>query len=128
MSLECIWSMSIPHSASWTIRKIFKLREKVQPWIKYIVGNGWNTFLCLDNWHPSSPLKTCFGSRMDQNLLTSISAQVSAIICNNSWFWDRNRSHVAEEILDGIPPNMQPNSTQEDTCYLVFKPKWQVLN
>lgn len=104
--------MSIPHSASWTIRKIFKLREKVQPWIKYIVGNGLNTFLCLDNWHPSGPLKTCFGSRMDQNLLRSISAKVSAIICNNSWFWDRNRSHVMKEMLDDIPPNMQRYSTK----------------
>lgn len=69
-----LWDMSVPVSASWTIRKIFRLRTYVQPWITYVVGNGYNIFLWLDNWHPLGPLKTKFGSRFVYNLGRTINA------------------------------------------------------
>lgn len=52
--------MPVPPSASWTIRKIFSLRRMVQPWIGSIIGDGQDTFLWLDNWHPLGLLKYRF--------------------------------------------------------------------
>lgn len=46
---HCLWHIPIPASASWTIRKLLKLRSLVHPWITHVVGNGKNTFLWLDN-------------------------------------------------------------------------------
>lgn len=38
-----IWKAKILNEASWTIRKLLNLREVVQPWIKYIIGDGSST-------------------------------------------------------------------------------------
>lgn len=58
--------MKVPVSSSWTIKKIFKLRTMVQPWIKCIVGNGSNTFLWWDNWHPVGPLFQRLGDTLSR--------------------------------------------------------------
>lgn len=42
---QCLWHIRIPPSSSWTIIKIFQLRDMVQPWIKHVTGNGAGTFL-----------------------------------------------------------------------------------
>lgn len=46
---QCLWSMPIPVTASWTIQKIFNLGALVQRRITYVVGKGDNIFLWLDN-------------------------------------------------------------------------------
>lgn len=51
-----LWYMDPPNDSSWTIRKLFKLRSLGQPLIKHRIGNGNNTFVWLDNWHPLGPL------------------------------------------------------------------------
>lgn len=58
---QCLWSMDIPNDASWTTRKVMNLGNLGQPLIKYMIGNGRDTFLWLDNWHSLGPLYTKFG-------------------------------------------------------------------
>lgn len=123
---QCLWTMNTPTNASWTIRKLFNLRQWVHLWVKSIVGNGKNTFLWLDNWHPFGPLKDCFGDRMDQNLLRSLTSMVSSIIKNNTWHSGRRRNPVINELLDSIPANLQPNTSQEDTVSWTFNCYWDV--
>lgn len=53
---QCIWNMHLPTDSSWTLRKIFGLRDMGLRFIKSVVGNGKNTFLWLDNWHTLGPL------------------------------------------------------------------------
>ncbi|XP_058195022.1 uncharacterized protein LOC131311543 [Rhododendron vialii] len=106
--------MSIPPSASWTIRKIFKLRSLVQPWIKSVVGNGLDTFLWLDNWHPLGPLFSRFGERVVYNLGRSLFSKVASIISNDSWCWPRSRNAVTKEIIEHTPTTLVPNSGQSD--------------
>ncbi|KAI8543394.1 hypothetical protein RHMOL_Rhmol08G0214000 [Rhododendron molle] len=65
---QSVWQVKIPHEASWTIRKIFKLRANVQPWIKCVIGDGKATFLWFDNWHSLGPLYQRFGESVVFNL------------------------------------------------------------
>ena len=44
--------MSIPSTCPWTWRKLFQLRAIAKPLIKYSIGNGADTFLRFDHWHP----------------------------------------------------------------------------
>ncbi|GFZ01445.1 hypothetical protein Acr_15g0000540 [Actinidia rufa] len=91
--------MSPPQDSSWTMRRLFKLRQLGQPLIRHLVGNGRDTFLWLDNWHPVGPLYKKFGDRVVGNAGRSLLANVSDIICNGNWKW----------------PNLQPNGAVEDS-------------
>lgn len=75
-----LWFMDTPCDASWTVQKVFSLRGLGQPLIKYMIGNGLDTFLWLDNWHPLGPLYNRFGSEVVFNLGRSLQAKVSSII------------------------------------------------
>lgn len=80
-----------------------------------MVGNGKNTFLWLDNWHPLGPLYARFGSRVVYNLGRNLLAKVDTIISAQSWQWPRGRNSVTGEILRATPPHFIPHPSQEDT-------------
>lgn len=65
------------------MREILKLRNKVQPWITYKIGNA------LDNWHPFGPLYPKYGEQVVHILGRSLFAKVSPIIQGHSWVWPR---------------------------------------
>lgn len=69
---KSIWGLKIPPDASWTVRKILKLRDKV--------GNGIYTFLWLDDWHLLGPLYQKFGDHVMHNLGRSLTVKVCSII------------------------------------------------
>ncbi|KAI8559863.1 hypothetical protein RHMOL_Rhmol04G0208500 [Rhododendron molle] len=77
--------MGLPYYVSWTIRKVFQLREVCQPLIRYQIGNGASTFLWLDNWHPLGPLYKRFGVNVCCNIGRSLQAKVSTIIIDGEW-------------------------------------------
>ena len=47
--------MSIPSKCSWTWRKLFQLSDTAKPYVKHSIGNGVDTFLWFDPWHPLGP-------------------------------------------------------------------------
>lgn len=98
-----MWSMAIPTHASWTIQKIFGLRKLVQPWIQHVIGDGEDSFLWLDNWHPFGPLKAKFEGKLNENFVRNLQSKVASIIRNGSWSWIRSRNVVVLEIMDGYP-------------------------
>lgn len=51
----------MPSEVSWVMRKLLNLRGLCQGWIKSIIGNGEDTFLWTDNWHPLGALYQTFG-------------------------------------------------------------------
>lgn len=106
---KCMWSIVVPPSASWTIRKFFGLRKLVQTWIRSVIGDGQDTFLWLDNCHPLGPLKDRFEGRLTGNLVRTFQLKVASIISNNSWMWPGRRNLVVKEIMDSIPISMNPH-------------------
>ncbi|KAI8537304.1 hypothetical protein RHMOL_Rhmol09G0013100 [Rhododendron molle] len=107
--------MRLPHDSSWTIRKLFKLREEVQPLIKYVIGNGNTTFLWLDNWHAAGPLYNLFGEDIVHNVGSSLLAKVSSIIQNGDWHWPRQRNRAIMQIMRSTPATLRPYIAVEDS-------------
>ncbi|KAF7135115.1 hypothetical protein RHSIM_Rhsim08G0197000 [Rhododendron simsii] len=70
-----LWRAKIPHDASWTVRKLLKLRDMAQPWIQYVIGDGKSTYLWADNWHNLGPLYKRFGDSRDFNVGRPLSAK-----------------------------------------------------
>lgn len=52
---KSIWIFNCGQSASWTLWKILKLKDQIQLFIKYELGNGKDIFVWLDNWHSIGP-------------------------------------------------------------------------
>lgn len=119
---KCMWTMKVPVYSSWTIKKIFKLRAMVQPWIKCIVGNGSNTFLWWDNWHPVGPLFQKFGERLGDTLHRASSAKVSSVIAGNNWNWPNGRSAIVRAIERDTPSSFLPNVLREDSVRWCLSP------
>ena len=89
-------------SSCWFLldyKKIFKLRSLGQAMISYDIGNGQDTFLWLDNWHPLGPLYQKFGDRVVHNLGRSLSAKVTSIIHNGSWKLPTLRNRDIQQIM-----------------------------
>lgn len=102
--------MSVPSSASWTIKKIFKLM------IKYIIGKGSKTFLWLDNWHHLGPLldRLWTGS---PSTWGGYHAKVDSIIRESSWCWPRRRNVWKGKLLIITPSTFLPNPALEDVIW-----------
>jgi hypothetical protein len=55
--------ISIPQNASWSWKKILKLRNLAKPFLKHKVGDERNIFLWYDNWHSAGCLLDAYGYR-----------------------------------------------------------------
>lgn len=73
-----LWTMGLPSDVSWTVRKIFWLRDVCQPLIRYKVGNGASISIWLDNWHPLGPLHKKYGEQVCAHVGRSLHARVSS--------------------------------------------------
>ncbi|KAH7844308.1 hypothetical protein Vadar_026684 [Vaccinium darrowii] len=107
--------MKTPCNASSTIRKLFKLRPLAQSWIKYETGNGHNTFLWTDYWHPLGSLYQKYGDGIVCHMGKSLTAKVATIISNGGWKWPRSRNPAVQDIIAHTPPNFQPHVDCEDS-------------
>ena len=106
-------AIAVPQDSSWTVRKLFTLRALGQPLIKYIVGNGSNICLRLDNWHTLGSSYKIFGERAVRDLGSSLLAKVSSIIDNGSWKWPRQRNSTILHIM-AHTPTFLPDVNQSD--------------
>lgn len=84
-----------------------KLREDVKSKFKKIIGNGNNTFLWYDNWHPNGPSIDKYGSQIvyDSNLPKH--AMVKEIIDGGTWKWPVANSTELMEVKNTIMNNPQ---------------------
>lgn len=94
---------------------IFKLREVVQPLIKYVIDNGNTTFLWLDYWHDVSPLYKVFGGSIVNHVDSSLFAKVSSIVHNGNRHWPRQRNRAIMKIIRNTPPTFRPNPEIDDS-------------
>ena len=110
--------MSLACSAfTWTLKKLFKLREMAQPSIRSVVGDDSEVFLWLDNWHLLGSLFKRFGEGLVRDLGCSLLSKVCSIICDGDWKWPRQRNRAIMYIVASSPPDFKPN-TDRRGCYL----------
>ena len=77
LGTKCLWTYKVQPNASWTWLKIMKMREWVQPLIRYRVGNGRDIFIWHDSWHKEGLLVKKFGRRI---IYDAVSTNESMIV------------------------------------------------
>lgn len=102
--------------------KLLGLRQLSQPLIRYQIGNGAQTFLWWDNWHPIGPLYARLGDRVVNNVGRSLRANVASIIDNGAWKWPRLRNPLIQTIIIQTPQNLIPHPDKRGFCSLVASP------
>ncbi|KAM2851898.1 hypothetical protein PS2_027955 [Malus domestica] len=58
------WQMKIPQNCSWNWRKLLRLRDYVRLFFFHKIGDGRETSLWYDNWHPLGSLVINWGSHI----------------------------------------------------------------
>lgn len=109
---QCMWSMTVPALASRTIRKIFGLRNLVQPWIKF---NSTLVMVKAPFHGLIIGITRVLLKHMDSNLLRTLHSKVASVIRNGSWIWARRSNSIVREILESSPNTLIPKRAQEDS-------------
>ncbi|GMH12994.1 hypothetical protein Nepgr_014835 [Nepenthes gracilis] len=78
----CIWTIKVPDSAPWSRKKLMKLRVTLRTKIRHHIGNGGDTFLWFDSWHPLGLLHDRFNKRIRCITGLPLDAKVKEIIRN----------------------------------------------
>lgn len=86
--------IQIPSDVSWVMGKLLKLQGLCQGWIRYIIGNGEETFLWTDNWHALGALYQKFGEVLVVIRGQVLKTKVAAIIDQDSWRWPNQRNRA----------------------------------
>lgn len=94
----------------------------VQPWFKYIVGNGHDIFLWLENWHPLGLYSRSLKLNSLIMLAGFLLAKVDTIIDQGVWRWPRSRSLITREIINHTPSFFVPITDQSDSVIWTLHP------
>ena len=108
-----LWEIRATPTSSWTWQNILKLREVIRPLLTHKIGNGYDTFLWLDSWHPSGPLFQRWGHIPMLASALNLCSKVSCIISGSQWCWP-NSSTALARIVDSMPA-YSPNHLDADS-------------
>ncbi|GKV25846.1 hypothetical protein SLEP1_g35229 [Rubroshorea leprosula] len=123
---KSFWSIQIPNDASWSWRKILKLRSLAKYLVKHIVGTGDSIYLWYDFWHPNGPLIEVYGQKIVYDAAIPSQAKLSQVIQGDFWKWPPTRSPALLQIqiaLCGVLLSTKARQKRwtpsiDDTCML----------
>ena len=105
-----LWEVNIPSDSSWVWRKLLGLRPNIRPLLKHSIGDGENTCLWYDNWHPLGPLIDYFGSRIIYDSALPRNAKVKSIVEGRVWKWPPIVTIQLLELQRHTPIGFLPNA------------------
>lgn len=91
------------------MKKFFKMRSLVQAWLQCVIGDGSNTLLWLDNWHPLGSLHLRYRARINYSLGRAKFAKVNSMVRQGRLKWPRARSTTIRNIIANTPNDFLPN-------------------
>jgi hypothetical protein len=100
---KSLWQLTIPHSCSWSWRKILKLRPIAKIFLSYKVGDGRKIFIWHDNWHPNGYLLDKYGYRTIYDAGYAIGPKLFSIIRHGEWYCPNACSESLVEIQSPLP-------------------------
>ncbi|GKV46850.1 hypothetical protein SLEP1_g53811 [Rubroshorea leprosula] len=109
------WAVKIPSNASWGWRKLFKLRQRARGLIQHIPGDGTETHLWHDNWHPSGPLVETYGTKIIQDAGIPSHAKLAVVVNGNYWKWPPARSPQLLDIQIALCGRLYPKEGEKDS-------------
>lgn len=121
------WQLKMPSSPTWTWRKLLNLRNIVHPYIKVAIGDGHNTSLWYDNWHPLGPLANRFGDRIIYDLSLPKNSKVSSIIKESKWAFPVTQTWEINEVRAGLINLPDPTVGRADIHRWILTPKGEFI-
>lgn len=106
---KSFWEVKMPSNPSWVWRKMLNIRIIVQPHIKTIIGNGKDTSLWYDNWHPLGPLAEKVRPRILYESGLPKGSKVSFIIKNSQWAFPITQTIELNEVRSTLSLHPEPN-------------------
>ena len=96
-----------------------KLREIGWDFMNNKIGNGNDTWLWVDNWHPHGPPLKKYGTRVIYDSNSTVNAKVKDFITNGEWHMPKALSSALISIKNDFPP-YRPNIACADTVEWVL--------
>lgn len=84
---KSLWEIKTINDNLWYWEKLIKLREDMRDRIQHRIGNGENTFLWMDNWHPVGSLLDKYDNRIIDDSSLRRNAKMEDIINGKDWKW-----------------------------------------
>ncbi|GKV02273.1 hypothetical protein SLEP1_g14730 [Rubroshorea leprosula] len=109
------WAVKIPSNASWGWRKLLKLRQRARGLIQHIPGDGTETHLWHDKWHPSGPLVETYGTKIIQDAGIPSHAKLAMVVNGNYWKWPPARSPQLLDIQIALCGRLYPKEGEKDS-------------
>lgn len=107
---KSFWMVKSNTTHSWCWKKLLKLRPIIRPMIMHEIGNGRDTFLWHDLWHPQGPLLLTYGPRIVYDSGLPENAKVLAFINGTASKWPPARSdalfHIQMQLCGKIEPSL----------------------
>ncbi|KAF8412252.1 hypothetical protein HHK36_000212 [Tetracentron sinense] len=114
------WTLKIPADSSWAWRQILRSRILAKEMISHLIGNGCNTSIWFDPWHPKGILQEAIGPNLQRAARLTSSAMVSELLCDGAWAPPPSRSLVFSEVWAELPPLGMVGHEEEDL--IIWKP------
>lgn len=89
---KSLWEIKTINDNLWYWEKLIKLREDMRDRIQHRIGNGENTFLWMDNWHPVGSLLDKYDNRIIDDSSLRRNAKMEDIINGKDWKWSMENS------------------------------------
>ena len=113
LKFRSFWAVNPPAVCSWYWRKLLKLRPMARNMIKYRIGNGCNTSLWYDHWHPKGPLLEKYGSRVMYDAALPKDAKVDMVIQDEDWSWPITNTLELMEIRRELTQLPKPSRSND---------------
>nr|GEY62813.1 hypothetical protein [Tanacetum cinerariifolium] len=98
------WDIPKKKGSCWAWKKILKIRGLIKEHIFHKIGDGRNTSLWFDNWHPICPLSNFISKRMIASSGLNLQSKVADVIFNGEWNWPVNLSNMFDALNVISPP------------------------
>lgn len=86
---RCFWLLKVPQYSTWSWRKILKLRDIANNFLKFQVGDGSTISLWMESWRPDGNLFDKYGFTVIYDARSKIDAKLSNVI--RDWNWQPAR-------------------------------------
>lgn len=101
------WDVRVEHGASWSWSNILKNREDVRRFCVSKIGDGTQTSVWFDMWHPMSPIGEIVTKREIHRAGLQLGTTVAEVIQNGRWNWPEEWRHKFSFLYDFEPPNLR---------------------
>ena len=98
------------------------MRELFKPHIKYMIGDGQDTWLWFDNWMPSGPIHPSMGNRVIYDSGLHRTARVASIIREGRWSWPVANSPYLLRLKEATHHLNPPEGSTRDTIMWIPSP------